>query len=173
MQSETQTEAPCMQAKPEQQHQWLQKLRGDWTSEATCAMGPDQPDQNMTMRGTESVKGIGDLWIVCEGKGEMPGGGEANMRLTLGYDPAKKKFIGSWVGSMMTHMWVYEGELDAAGKVLTLNTTGPSMTEPGKMEQYRETIELKTNDHRVFSSSMKGLDGKWATFMTCHYRRVK
>lgn len=173
MQSETQTEMPCMQAKPEQQHQWLQKLRGDWTSEATCAMGPDQPDQNMTMRGTESVKGIGDLWIVCEGKGEMPGGGDAHMRLTLGYDPAKKKFIGSWVGSMMTHMWVYEGELDPSGKVLTLNTEGPSMMEPGKTEQYRETIELKNPDHRVFTSSMKGPDGKWATFMTCHYRRVK
>lgn len=171
MQSESQTEAPPMVAPPQKEHEWLQKLCGEWSSEATCAMGPDQPEQ--VMKGSESIKPLGKLWILCEGKGEMPGGGDAHMRLTLGYDPVKKKFVGSWVGSMMTNMWVYEGELDPSGKVLTLNTEGPSMCGGGDMVEYRETIEVKSNDHRVFSSSMKGPDGKWATFMTCHYRRVK
>ncbi|MBL0922032.1 MAG: DUF1579 domain-containing protein [Phycisphaerales bacterium] len=160
-----------MQAEPQKEHQWLQQMCGEWTSEATCSGGPGQPD--MVMKGTESVRPLGLLWIICKGKGEMPGGGEANMRLTLGYDPAKKMFVGSWIGSMMTHMWTYEGQLDVSGKVLTLDTTGPNMMEPGKTERYRETIEMKSADHRTFSSSMMGPDGKWATFMTAQYRRVK
>jgi len=28
---------------------------------------------------------------------------------------------------MITHLWVYEGQLDAAGKVLILNSEGPDM----------------------------------------------
>lgn len=53
---------------------------------------------------------------MCEGLGEMPGGGIATTMMTLGYDPARKWFVGTFIGSMMTHMWVY------AGTVLTLDT---------------------------------------------------
>lgn len=159
---------------PQKQHHWLQKLVGEWTSEATCNMGPDKPAEKFV--GSERVRSLGGLWIVAEGKGEMPGGGEANMMLTLGFDPAKERFIGSWVGSMMTNMWVYEGELDAAGKILSLYTVGPNCT-PGAPEgataKYREQIELKSDDLRVFTSSMQGEDGKWNEFMRCEYRRKK
>jgi len=40
--------------------------------------------------------------------------------MTLGYDPQKKRYLGTWIGSMMSHLWVYEVELDASGSVLTL-----------------------------------------------------
>ena len=35
------------------------------------------------------------------------------MIMTLGYDPQKKRFVGTLIGSMMTHLWVYDGALDA------------------------------------------------------------
>jgi Protein of unknown function (DUF1579) len=31
----------------------------------------------------------------------------------------KKRFVGTWIGSMMTYMWVYDGELDRSERVLT------------------------------------------------------
>jgi uncharacterized protein DUF1579 len=46
--------------------------------------------------------------------------------MTLGYDPEKKQYVGTWVGSMMSYLWVYDGSLDAEEKVLTLNAEGPS-----------------------------------------------
>ena len=157
---------------PQREHDWLQKMVGEWTFEAECDMGPDKPKAKHT--GSERVRTLGGLWIVADGKGTMPdGGGEANMMLTLGYDPEKKCYVGSWVGSMMTNMWTYKGQVNDAGTTLTLETEGPNMMEPGKTARYRETIEFKNNDHRVFSSSMQGPDGKWTTFMTCHYRRKK
>ncbi|TVQ61823.1 MAG: DUF1579 domain-containing protein [Phycisphaerales bacterium] len=161
-----------MFAKPQKEHEWLQKLIGEWTFEAECDMGPDQPKTKHG--GTEHVRSLGGLWIVADGKGPMPDGeGEANMMLTLGYDPEKKCYVGSWVGSMMTNMWTYKGHINDAGTTLTLETEGPNMMEPGKTARYREAIEFNNNDHRVFTSSAQGPDGKWVTFMTCHYRRTK
>jgi hypothetical protein len=33
-----------------------------------------------------------------------------------------KRFVGTFVGSTMTHLWVNEGVLEAAGRALTLDT---------------------------------------------------
>jgi hypothetical protein len=93
--------------------------------------------------------------------------------MTLGYDPARGKFVGTFVASMMTHLWVYEGTLDSAGKVLTLDTEGPGMAGDGKMVKYKDVIEFKSDDHRTLTSHMLGDDGKWQQFMTAHYRRKK
>ena len=113
-----------MEAKPQAQHRWLDQLVGDWTSESDCDLGPDQP--NAKFKGRESVRKLGDLWIVAEGETEMPDGGIAGrMRLTIGYDPAKGCYVGNWVGTMMANMWVYEGAVDPDGRTLRLNTEGP------------------------------------------------
>lgn len=126
----------------------------------------------MTSHGTESVRSIG-TWVIGEGKGQMPDGSPATMVLTLGYDPNKKRFIGTWIGSMMTYLWVYDGELDASEKILTLSADGPHMSDPNKTMKYRDVFEFKSDDHRVLTSHMLGDDGKWTQFMTAHYRRVK
>lgn len=151
------------------QHRWLLQLVGEWRMEGEGDMGPDQPPFKST--GTETVRALGELWIVGEGTGDMPGGGSAQMRLTLGYDPARKAFIGSWVGSMMTHMWIYQGQLDAANKVLTLDTEGPSMAGDGKTVRYQDVITLVDANTRTLQSQTPGPDGQWKRFMTATYRR--
>ena len=170
MTSEAKQEAPPV-AKPQKEHQWLQRLVGEWRFESEASMGPDQPSQKVS--GTESVRSLGGLWIVGEGAGEMPGAGEHRSILTLGYDPQKQRFVGSFISSMMTFFWVYDGELDTAGNALTLNTEGPSMGDDGTTAKYRETIELVSDDHRVFKSSFLGEDGQWQEFLVSHYRRAR
>src|SRR5262245_15160105 len=161
----------AMQAGPQKEHQWLQKLVGEWTYETEASMGPDKPPEKF--KGTESVRSIGGLWMICEGQGEMPGGGTATMIMTLGYDPAKKRFVGTFLGSMMMHLWIYDGELDLAGNKLTLDAEGPSFTGDGKTPKYRDAIELRHDDHRVRTAHVRGDDGQWHRFMTAHYRRTK
>src|SRR5438045_8337211 len=118
-----------MHAQLQKEHEWLQQLVGEWTVEMEAAMAPGQPPTKVT--GTESVRSLGGLWVLCEGRSEMPGGGAGTMLMTLGYDPAKQRFVGTFIGSMMSHMWLYEGTLDSAGKVLTLDTAGPSPAGDG------------------------------------------
>jgi hypothetical protein len=158
-----------MNAKPTKEHLWLQRLVGDWTFDGECLMGPDQPP--MKSSGKCTTRSLGGFWTLNEGTGEMPGGGEATSIITLGYDPAKGKFVGSFVASMMTHMWLYEGSLDASGKVLTLDAEGPSMTGDG-MAKYQDIVTVENDNHWILSSQMQGPDGNWIKFMSAHYRRV-
>ncbi len=160
-----------MNAEPQKEHRWLEALVGDWTYEAEAGAGPGQPSQKAT--GSETVRSLGRLWMLGEGLGKMPDGGDAKTQITLGYDPDRKRFVGTWIGSMMTHMFVYDGELDAAGKVLTLSTTGPSFAGDGKNAKYQDVITVKDADHRVLTSRVQGEDGQWTEFMTAHYRRRK
>lgn len=158
-----------MQPTPQQEHHWLDKLVGTWTYEHECSMGPDQPPVKVT--GTDSVRSLGGLWVVCEGRGPMPSGGTAHTIMTLGFDPAKNRFVGTFIGSMMTNLWVYEGSL--VGNILTLDTEGPSFAGDGKTVKYQDLIEFKSDDHRTLTSQTLGADGKWAHFMTAQYRRAK
>jgi uncharacterized protein DUF1579 len=168
--SEAKIEQP-MSAEPQKEHQWLQRLVGEWTYESAATMGPDTPP--VACGGNESVRTVGGLWILAEGQGEMPGSGPWTSLMTLGYDPQKKRFVGTFVGSMMTNLWVYDGELDQAERVLTLNAEGPDFTQPGKTAQYKDVIELKDDDHRMLTSHALGDDGQWHQFMTANYQRKK
>ena len=160
-------QAAHMQARPEKQHRWLQKLIGEWTYE-TDASAPASEKAS----GTERVRQLGGLWVLAEGEGRMPDGVAATTLMTLGYDPAKGRFVGTWIGSMMTHLWVYDGELDAAGRVLTLNSEGPSMTGGGSLAKYQDVIEFMSDDHRVLTARSQAT-GSWQQMMMVHYRRMK
>jgi len=157
--------------KPQAEHDWLQKLVGDWTVESECSMGPDQPP--MKTNGVETVRSLGGLWTVGEGRGEMPDGGSCQSVMTLGYDPQLKRFVGTFIMSVTTYLWPYNGTLDAGGKVLTLDSEGPSFVGDGTISKYQDIIEFVTDDHRKLSSQILGPDGQWHPFMQANYRRVK
>ena len=153
---------------PTKEHEWLKQLEGEWVTEAEMMMGPGQPP--MKCKGTEVVRSLGGFWTLGEMKTDMMGTPVTGI-MTLGYDPAAKKYVGTWVCSIEGHFWKYEGTLDAAGKVLTLNTEGPDMTAPGKLAKMKDVIEIKDKYHKVLTSHMQGPDGKWVQFMTMDARR--
>ncbi|MEX0886850.1 MAG: DUF1579 domain-containing protein [Phycisphaeraceae bacterium] len=158
-----------MPATPVPEHRWLERLVGEWDVEETWAPEPGQPEE--PFRGSERVRWLGEIWIVGESEWQMPGGGTAENLLTLGYDPDKKRYVGTWVCSPMTHLWVYhDAELDAAGNVLTLSAEGPSMTGEGTAS-YRDVITFKSDDHRTLTGHMLGEDGQWSQLMEAHYYR--
>lgn len=159
-----------MNAQPQQEHRWLDRMVGEWTFEGECNMGPDQPAMKNT--GSETVRSLGGLWTVGEGEGEMPEGGVARSVMTLGYDPKSGRFVGSFVASMMSHLWIYDGALDESGKVLELDAEGPSFDDKGT-RKYRDSFEFIDDDHRVLTSRALGDDGQWQLFMTAHYYRKK
>jgi hypothetical protein len=167
----TSTEQPDImkEASPQKEHNLLEKLVGDWTYEVEATMEPGKPPQKFT--GTERVRSIGGLWFVAEGQSVGPSGHDATTILTIGYNPDTGRYVGTWVGSMMTHMWIYDGEMDASERVLSLYTDGPSFTEKGKTAKYKEVIEFKSNDERTFTSHLRDESGNWEQFMASTYRR--
>ena len=160
----------CMNVEPQPEHAWLARFAGDWVSSGKSQM-PDGSEQEM--KGTESVRMLGGIWYVAEGRGMMPGGADAEMVMTVGYDQEQACFVGSWVGSMMSLFWIYRGRLSEDGNSLHLEAEGPDFNGgPGK-KQYRDTIEYVNDKHRRLRSAMQDEEGQWHEFMVADYHRVK
>lgn len=169
MSSESSQQESFINAEPQPEHLWLRQLVGEWAYEAEGMSASGDIDR---AEGSESVRSLGDLWFLAEGSGTMPDGSPATTLMTLGYEPRTGRYVGTWIGSMMTHLWLYEGTVDAAGTTLTLEAEGPSMTGDGGMARYRDVIELQDDDHRTLRSFLLGAEGEWQEFMVAHYRRT-
>lgn len=113
---------------------------GEWEYESEGTMGPDQPPLKST--GTEVVRSLSGMWAICESQDTMPDGSMWTWIISLGYDPAKKCYVGTFFGSMMPSLWIYEGHLDSEEKVLTLSVEGPSFIGEGTA-QYRDVVEVQ------------------------------
>lgn len=156
--------------KPQQEHEWLQQFVGEWESEAEAHAATGQ--EGMKCKGTVKSRMLGGFWVVSESQTDMLGT-QVNAVQTVGYDPEKKKYVGTWVDSMFNHLWKYTGTVDESGKKLTLEAEGPNFLTPGKTSLFRDAYEFKDKDHIVVTSSMQGDDGNWITFMTGNMRRKK
>jgi len=165
----TAQEMPKMPA-PQKEHQWLEQFVGQWTTESEGSMGEGQPKVKHT--GTINARMLGGFWVVSEMKGEVMGT-QINALQTIGYDTETRKYVGTWVDSMMNHMWKYEGSVDASGKILTLEADGPSFVGGGKKTRFRDLYEFKSKDEMTLTSQMQTEDGKWVTFMSGTGKRQK
>lgn len=156
--------------KPQSEHNWLSQLVGGWVSQSECQMGPDAPPEKST--GRLSCRMLGGLWLIAEGTADSPEGEPMTSIITLGYDPVKKKYIGNFIASMMTHLWPYSGVLDDSGKRLPLDSEGPRFDGVEGMAKYRDTIEIIDNDHWKFYGELQVEDGSWVRIMTSENRRA-
>jgi hypothetical protein len=161
-----------MKAELTAEHAWLRRLVGEWRHEVVAMDGAAQPAG--TLGGTETVRPLGDAWVLAEGSGRMPDQTPTQTLMTLGYDPAQGCFVGTWIGSMMNHLWFYRrGMLDAQQRVLTLEADGPRFDGKPGTAQYRDVIEVVDDDERLLHGNVLGDDGQWTRFMTARYRRVR
>lgn len=160
-------DAPAQDAPP-RDHQWLKQFVGEWDTEWKMYMQPDQPPMEAT--GTDSVRALGDHWIIAEAESTMMGAPFSGI-LSLGYNAQEEHFHGTWIDSFGGTLWVYEGTLNDAGDTLTLETQGPSLEVPGETTRYREVMQFTGKDSRSFSSSYESEDGTWVRIVEIEYRR--
>lgn len=119
----------------------------------------------------ESVRMLGELWMLAESEGHMAGGHPARSLITVGFDADKGRFVGSFIGSMMTSFWTYDGALDPDGRTLRLQSEGPAFDGSPGAALYEDVIEIVGPDERLLRGRIQGEDGAWTDFMLTHYRR--
>lgn len=158
---------PTAAAAPGPEQAFLQQLTGEWETEGEIFLAPGQPPLEST--GTESIRTLGELWAVSEVESAFMGIPFSAV-FTLGYDPETKRFVGTWVDSASSHLWSYEGTLDASGRTLTLEKVGPCVRTPGKDAQYRDVIALESDGGRTLTSRAL-IDGEWETMLIVQSRR--
>lgn len=119
---------------PTPEHAELQKHVGEYEGTLTYF----QPGmEEMSTTAQETVTSAGPFWTVsnftCDFMG-MPYEGHG----CSGYDPVKKKYIGTWIDNMSSYLAVMEGEHDAAKSTTFMRWNAPDMT--GKIVPHRSEI---------------------------------
>lgn len=152
---------------PTAEHGWLQQLVGQWTYEGK--MLPD--DGKPPSTGTETVRMLGELWLIAEAEGTMDGTPAAHI-ITLGFDPAKQRFSGSFIASMMPSFWIYDGALDTDRKTLRLTAEGPRFDDQPGTALYEDSIEIVSADEHILRGKVQQDDGSWHEFMVTRFLRA-
>ncbi len=155
-----------MFSKPQAEHEWLHALAGEWQVTTECSMGPDAPMMTMESRCTGRL--MDGMWLLLESGGECPDMGAWSTLMCVGYDPVTKRYVGTFVGSMMTHLWIYQGQRHPETGHLVLETEGPicGQEQEGGTAKYLDTLELLDGGGFRLSSKMQKPDGQWQTVMS-------
>ena len=155
--------------RPGPEHDLLKKQAGVWDATVEETTEPGAPPK--VSKGVETNTMVcGGLWLISDFKGEMMGQPFQGHGVT-GYDQARKKYTGIWVDGMTTALGIVEGTYDKATKTMRLDYEGHDPAgNPIKMKM---VTVWKGKDHRVWTASMVGGDGKDIPMLTINYKRRK
>lgn len=132
---------------PGPQHEMLRQFEGDWE---TCSTMTHPNGKAHVSTGTEADALLpGGCWITFtyrSTKDDKPFLGHG----VIGFDPAKMKYVGIWVDSVSPHLMTYEGQCEASGKKLSMETSGLD-PKTGKVCRGRLVWEFKDKDHRTLT----------------------
>ncbi|MFZ7124821.1 MAG: DUF1579 domain-containing protein [Desulfobacterales bacterium] len=104
-------------AVPGEPHKMLGKLAGSWNTRTLGWMDPDQPPMEGT--GTcEQKMLLGGRYLQQEYASEMMGTPFAGINL-IGYDNYTRKYVSTWIDSMSTGIYYFEGTASDDGRTIT------------------------------------------------------
>lgn len=152
---------------PTKQHKMLAHQVGIWDAKLEYldfATGKPATSKGVSIRKLP----LGSFWLVDNFQADMMGMPFKGMG-TTGYDPQKKKLVGTWIDSMTPSLMVVEGNFDEEGKVMTLSGMGVGMDGTPAKTTLKTTVHGK--DKHVFEMFTQMPDGKDMKMMTITYTR--
>jgi hypothetical protein len=157
-------------AEPTKEHKLLQQDVGVWDAEMKVWMqGPDA--EPTVSKGVERVRPLGDLWVLSTFEGTVAGQAFTG-HSQMGFDPLKKKFVGTWIDTVSPHISVMEGTHDEATQELTafMTSTDPATSKESKAKTVSKSLD---KDTRVFTMFMEtpGTGDGWTKMMEINYKR--
>ncbi|HZN59359.1 MAG TPA: DUF1579 domain-containing protein [Planctomycetota bacterium] len=156
--------------KPGPEHELLKQLEGKWEGKMMLRMAADAPAQESKTT-EESKLGCGGFWLITDTKGESQEMGSFVGHGMVGYDTAKKKYVGIWGDSMASYLFPYEGSYDAATKTWTY--TGMAKDMQGKDLKVVLKTTVKDKDHYTFTMRHADEAGKDMEALKAEYTRKK
>jgi hypothetical protein len=134
-------------ATPSEGHAFLKNLTGSWTMTTKTWMDPKAEPEEST--GTAESKLIfGDRYVQEDVKGTAMGQPFEGRSYT-GFNNASKKYQTTWIDTMGTGVYLFEGALDKTGKVLTMTAeTIDPMTK--KKTKTKSITRIESDNKHVF-----------------------
>lgn len=153
--------------KPLPQHKLLARDVGVWTGTMKMYMaGPDAPPMAMPVKETNTLM-QGGLWVLSSFEsGPFKGKGQ------FGYDPVKKKFIGTWLDSTAPYMSLMEGEHNEKTGEMIMYSTGidPQTQKPQKMKSVAKYVGESGKEFVMYTQTA---DQKWVKSFEIMYKKTK
>ncbi len=132
------------QASPGPMHALLNPLVGNWKTSTKSYWGPEPTVSEGTCQRSWIM---GGRYLQSKHTGDMAGMPFEGMEI-LGYDNTKKQFTNVWVDNWGTMLTLgKDGQPDASGKVITINSTmdDPTTGKPLAVKMITTIIDANTN----------------------------
>ena len=157
--------------KPTKQHEELATEVGVWDADVT--MWPAPGIEPMKSKAVETNKLFGKFWLMSQFDGDF-GGEKFTGHMMLGYDPAKKKYVGTWTDTMSPFLMTMEGDYDEATKTSTMIGAGTDW-QTGKPSKSKMVTRYESDDAKTFEMYVEkdGAPGEWEKHMEIKYTRRK
>jgi len=159
------------QGRPTAEHRALASEAGVWDAESKFWMAPGTDP--LESKAVETNTMMGQFWMVSEYESDL-GGMAFQGRGQFGYDPAAKKFVGTWVDTMSPYLSVMEGSMDESKKTLTMMSKSRD-PQSGEESISKLVTTYVDEDHKTFEmfSPVDGKEGEWWKMMEINYTRKK
>jgi hypothetical protein len=156
--------------KPGPEHELFKDEVGTWDAVVKSQM-PGLPAQESRGVATMSLMS-GGLWLLEDFVGSAAGSPFAGHGI-YGWDPAKKKYVSTWVDNMTDHLQIGEGTYDGATKTMTMVVKTRDPAQGGKEITMTQKMVRKDRDHSTFTIAKPDASGKEAVVLTVEYTRRK
>lgn len=153
---------------PGPEHDVLKQDVGNWDATVETWTAPNTPPS--LSKGASTTRLLGGFWVIDDFKADFMGMAFEGHG-TTGYDPIKKKYIGTWVDSMTPGLNISESTWDAKTQTMTGVNEGPG--PDGKPSKTKGVTQWQGADKKVFSMYTPGPDGKDVMMMRITYTRKK
>jgi hypothetical protein len=154
---------------PGASHQLLAAMAGSWETKMKSWMGPDAPP--MESKGTSEQKMIlGGRYLQQEFAGDMMGNPFSGIGI-MGYDNHTKKYVSTWIDTMSTGIFFFEGTAAREGKTITQESQYDDPVR-GPMA-YRAETRMVDDNTMVFEMYGTEKGGKEAKMMEITYTRKR
>jgi hypothetical protein len=136
---------------PTAEHQRLKEDVGTWDAQVKMWMGPGEP---VVSQGTETVSMVGPFWQVSKFEGSMMGQPFTGTGW-MGWDPAKKQYVSTWIDSMTPTVSHGSATWDEATKSYrgTMDGVGPD----GSTQPMETTVSYAEEGKRVMTMKVAGM----------------
>jgi hypothetical protein len=140
-------------------HKMLASMAGSWKTKTKSWMEPNKPPMEST--GTcEQKMLLGGRFLQQEFTGEMMGRTFTGIGVT-GYDNHTKKYVSTWIDSMGTAIYFFEGTASADGKIITQeNRYDDPVNGPMKWRSVTRIVDDNTQVFEMYGTDKKGKEEK-------------
>lgn len=148
-------------------HSELRRKEGSWSVQCTYFMGGDADP--IEVPGTEEGHMLGDLWCNSRFEADMLGT-PLRGNASIGFDPVKGKYVGTWKDSATPFLYTFEGEFDAESTVLEMLGENFDPVR-GKPAIYRSRLEFVSKNEHILDLTIDVPEGLPIKVLRYHYTR--